>query len=196
MNLGGGYYSEDELHAAGFRHVGKNVKIHNRASLYVVENMSIGDNVRIDDFTVIIASGSVEIGSFVEICTHCFLGGTFGITIADFCTLAPGVKLFSASDDYSGNMLTNPTTPADLRGGTHGKVTLEKHVIIGAGSIVLPGCTVGIGSSIGALSLVKSSLAPWGIYAGIPVGRKAQRSKKVLELETIVAQRRLDGQKP
>jgi galactoside O-acetyltransferase len=100
----------------------------------------------------------------------------------DFSTLAPGVKLFSASDDYSGEKLTNPTVPIELTGGEKGKVILKKHVIIGANSIVLPGCVIGEGCSIGALSIVKTSLEPWGVYAGIPVRRIKARKRELLSL--------------
>jgi acetyltransferase-like isoleucine patch superfamily enzyme len=183
LNLGGAYFDEHELKGAGFKRLGKNVKVHNRASLYGVGNISLGDNVRIDDFAIIIATGGVSIGSYVQIANLCYLGGRHGIEIDDFSTLAPGVKLFSASDDYSGEKLTNPTVPIDLTGGEKGKVILKKHVIIGAGSVVLPNCVIGEGCSIGALSVVKKSLDPWGIYAGIPVRRIKDRKKELLSLE-------------
>ncbi len=189
MNFGGNYYTEDEIKNAGFKKIGNNVKIHSRASLYVIENISIGDNVRIDDFTVIIGTGGVEIGSHIQICTHCFLGGTHGITLKDFCTLAPGVKIFSASDDYSGTKMTNPTLPSNFHGGASGKVTLEKHVIIGTNSIVLPDCTIGEGVAVGALSLVKTNLLQWNIYAGVPARPIKERKKDLLLLEKAIFER-------
>ena len=190
MNLGGAYFNEDELKRAGFKRLGRNVKVHNRASLYGVENISIGDNVRIDDFAVIVATGGVTIGSYVQIANLCYLGGRYGIDIDDFSTLAPGVKLFSASDDYSGETLTNPTVPIHFTGGDKGKVVLKKHVIIGAGSIVLPNCVLGEGCSVGALSVVKKSLDPWGVYAGIPVRRIKERKRELLSLEReLIAER-------
>lgn len=183
MNLGGQYFTEDELRAAGFHKLGKNVKVHNRASIYGVENISIGDNVRIDDFAVIIATGGLEIGSYVQICNFCFLGAKHGIVLEDFVTLAPGVKMFTASDDYSGEKLANPTVPNKFTGGKSGQVEIKKYSIIGAGSVVLPGCILGEGVSIGALSLVKNNLEPWGIYAGIPVKRLKERKKDLLIME-------------
>jgi len=183
MNLGGTYFDEHELSSAGFRHLGKNVKVHNRASLYGVGNISLGDHVRIDDFAIIVATGLVTIGSYVQIANLCYLGGRHGIEIEDFSTLAPGVKLFSASDDYSGEKLTNPTVPIELTGGEKGKVVLKKHVIIGANSVVLPNCVIGEGCSIGALSVVKRNLEPWGVYAGIPVRRIKERKRTLLSLE-------------
>ena len=183
LNLGGKYFTDNELKRAGFRKLGKNVKIHNRSSIYGVENISIGNNVRIDDFVVIIATGNLEIESYVQVCNFCFLGAKHGITLGDFTTLAPGVKIFTSSDDYSGEKLTNPTVSNRFTGGDSGPVVIKKYTIIGAGSIILPNCIIEEGVSIGALSLVKRSLSSWGIYAGIPIRRLKNRKKELLKLE-------------
>lgn len=182
MKLGGEYLTEVNLKYAGFRRLGKNVRIHNRASIYGTENISIGDNVRIDDFVIIIATGQVEIGNHVSIPNFCYLGATYGVCLEDFVTLAPGVKIFTSSDDYSGERLTGPTVPREFTGGKAGKVTLGRYVIIGAGSVILPGCVIGEGCSVGALSLVVKDLEPWGVYAGIPVLRLKDRKRDLLAL--------------
>jgi galactoside O-acetyltransferase len=62
-------------------------------------------------------------------------------------------------------------------------VVLSKHVIIGSGSVILPGVHVGIGSSVGALSLVTKSLQEWGIYLGVPAKKIKNRGRNLLELE-------------
>lgn len=180
-HLGGYYYTEDDLKTLGFAHVGKNVKVHSRASLYGLENISLGDHVRIDDFTVIIATGKLTIGNYVSIPNFCFLGAKFGITIGSFVTLAPGVKIFSASDDYEGNFLAGVVVPALMTGGKHAPVIIEDHALLGTNSIILPGCTVATGCAIGALSLVKENLKPWGVYAGIPAVRKKNRKQDLLK---------------
>lgn len=186
-SLGGEYYTEAELQSLGFRSLGKDVKVHSRASLYGIENISLGNHVRIDDFVVIIATGDLDIGNHVSIHNFCFLGAKYGLILQDFVTLAPGVKIFTASDDYSGEMLTGPTLLQKFTGGKRGKVILEKHVIIGSGTVILPGCKIGEGCSIGALSLVKTDLISWGIYGGIPVSRLKERKKDLLLLENQVS---------
>lgn len=183
MDLGGRYLTARELKSAGFKRVGSHVHIHNRASIYGAENIQIGDHVRIDDFAVIVATGPLTIGSYVSIHNFCFLGSRYGIDLDDFVTLAPGVMLFSASDDYSGNHLAGPVVPRNLTGGDRGKIALKRHVLVGARSVILPGCTIGEGASIGTLSLVKNDLKAWGVYAGIPVRRMRNRSKRLLALE-------------
>ncbi len=147
MNLGETFYTEDDLKPFGFKHLGKNVRIKKNVGVFFTENVSIGDNVRIDDFTIIVAGvEGVKIGSHVHIASHCYLAGSHGIVMEDFSGLSPGIMIFSGSDDYSGVKLTNPTVPRMYIGGKGGTVVLQKHVIIGAGSIILPLCIIGTGS--------------------------------------------------
>ncbi len=117
-------------------------------------------------------------GSHVHISANCYISGSDGFVAEDFVTLAPGVLIFTSSDDYSGHKMTNVTLPREYTGGPAGQVTLGRHVIVGAGSVILPNVTVGIGSSVGALSLVKKTLAPWGVYAGNPIRRLKDRGRR------------------
>ena len=186
MHAGISFYSKKELKKFKFRSIGRNVFIKKNVSLYFVENISIGNNVRIDDNVIIVASkknSPVRIGNYIHIASNCYLAGSDGIEMMDFTTLAPGVLIFSGSDDYSGKKLTNPMVGNPYVGGKSGKVTLCKHVIIGAGSIVLPDVTIKQGSSVGALSLVNKDLNPWGVYSGIPAKKIKSRHKDLLKLE-------------
>jgi galactoside O-acetyltransferase len=186
MHIGSSFYSNKELKKFKFRSIGKNVLIKKTAGLYFIENISIGNNVRIDDNVIIVASkkkSPVKIGNYVHIASNCYLAGSDGIEMMDFTTLAPGVLIFSGSDDYSGKKLTNPMVGRPYIGGKSGKVTLGKHVIIGAGSIILPDVTIKQGSSVGALSLVSKDLKDWGVYFGIPVKKMKNRHKDILKLE-------------
>jgi len=131
----------------------------------------------------------LEIGSHVDITNFCYLGSKFGITLEDFTGLGQGAKILSASEDYTGEMLSNATIPPEFRGGSKGKVTIGRHSQIGAGSVVLPGCTIGTGSCVGAMSLVIEDLDPWGIYVGIPVRRLKDRKQDLLVLEQQLMKR-------
>jgi acetyltransferase-like isoleucine patch superfamily enzyme len=71
------------------------------------------------------------------------------------------------------------------------KVKLERHVIVGAGAIVMPGVTIKEGCSIGAMALVTKSTDPWGIYVGVPAERVKERKRDLLALEQMF----LDEQK-
>lgn len=186
MHIGTLFYSVKELKQFKFRSIGKNVLIKKNVGMFFIENISIGNNVRIDDNVIIVASkkgSSVKIGNNVHIASNCYLAGSHGIEMMDFTTLAPGVLIFSGSDDYSGKKLTNPTVGKPYTGGKSGKVILCKHVIIGANSVVLPNVKIKEGSSVGALSLVNKDLNSWGIYFGIPVKKIKSRYKNILKLE-------------
>ena len=175
------YLSEEQLNAMGFKNLGINVKISDKASIYNCEQITIGDHSRIDDFCVI--SGKVTIGQYCHITPMCLLaGGIPGIILHDFVTVAYGVKIFSQSDDYSGNTMTNSLIPTKYKNEYKAEVIVEKYSIIGANSTILPGVNVAEGSSIGAMTLILKSTAPWGIYLGIPGKRVKDRSREMLKL--------------
>ncbi len=165
----------------GFKRVGINVKISNKASIYDCHNIEIGDNSRLDDFCLL--SGRIVIGRYCHVTPMCLIaGGLPGVFMSDYCTLAYGSKIFSQSDDYSGNSLTNSLMPKMYKKEIFLPVNIGKLVIIGSGSTVLPGVNIEEGCAIGAMTLVNKSTTPWGIYAGIPAKRIKERSQKALEM--------------
>lgn len=108
------YYTEKQLNNLGFKSLGKNVKISDKASIYNCNQIEIGDNSRIDDFCVI--SGKIKIGRNVHITPTCLVaGGEKGIVFEDFTTIAYGVQVFTQSDDYSGETMTNSTVPKNYK---------------------------------------------------------------------------------
>ena len=176
------YYTEQELQKLGFKYIGVNVKVSDKASIYDYNHISIGDNSRIDDFCVI--SGKVRIGRNVHITPMCLIaGGDRGVVFKDFTTISYGVKIFTQSDDYSGATLTNSTIPKKYKKEYKKRVIIKKHSIVGAGSIIMPGVTLAKGSSIGAMSLVLRDTKPWHIYIGSPAIKLKPREKGLLSLE-------------
>ena len=180
-----GYYTELDLKDAGFKSLGENISIAKNCTFIGLPNISIEDNVRIDGYCSVIAAGSgyVNLGSYVHIGGYCALYGGSGIIMDDFSGLSQGVRIYSGTDDYSGEYLTNPTVPKKYTRVAQGEVVLRRHVIIGSGSVILPGITIGEGASVGALSLVNKSLDDWGVYFGAPAKRLRSRSKNLLKLE-------------
>lgn len=176
------YYSQEQLQQMGFKKLGRNVKISDKACIYNSDRIEIGENSRIDDFCVV--SGKITIGTHAYIGPFSLIaGGEKGLSIGDFATIAYHVQVFTQSDDYLGQTLTNPTIPSRYKMEKKEPVELGRHVIIGAGSIVLPGVVLAEGSSIGAMSLVTKSTAPWGVYFGVPARRVMERKRELLELE-------------
>ncbi len=178
------FLSAEQLKALGFKKLGINVKISDKASIYTPELIEIGDHSRIDDFCVI--SGRVVIGRNVHIAVFCNIaGGEPGVYMDDFSGLAYGCHVFTQSDDYSGGTLTNPTVPDRYKLETKKPVHLERHVIIGTCSVIVPGVTIAEGSSVGAMSLVTKSTETWSIYVGNPARRIKARKKDLLEKERL-----------
>ena len=173
------FLSQSQLNEIGFKFLGHNVKISDKCVIYNPELIEIGDNSRVDDFCVV--SGRVIIGKNVHITVYCNIaGGVPGVFIDDYSTVAYGCHIMSQSDDYTGETMTNSTIPKKYKSETYKCVSIGKHVIVGAGSIILPGCNIEEGCSVGAMSLINKSTYPWGIYFGVPAKRIKDRSKKLL----------------
>lgn len=183
------FVDPEELLGVGFANLGKNVQIQENVNIYGITNVSVVDNSRIDGFTNIIATGNVSIGSYVHIGSFCHLVGNAGLEIEDFAGLSQGVKIYTVSDDYSGEALTNPTVPADFLKVKRGRVTLGRHVIVGAGTIIMPGVTIGEGSAVGALSFVNRDVPPWEVHVGVPARRVRNRKTNLLTLEKELVRR-------
>lgn len=176
------YYTQSQLEKLGFKYIGKNVKISEKASIYNCDQIEVGDNSRIDDFCVV--SGNIRIGRNVHVTPMCLVaGGNKGIIFEDFTTIAYAVKIFTQSDDYSGKTMTNSTVPQKYKNEFMGEVVLKRYSIVGAGSIIMPGVILGEGTSIGAMSLVLNSTEPWSIYVGSPAKKIKDRLRDLLILE-------------
>ena len=173
------FLNKEELLKMGFASFGDNVFISRKASFYGADKMSIGDNVRIDDFCIL--SGSITLGCNIHISAYSALYGAYGIELKDYSGISPRCTLFSASDDFSGDSLIGPHVPKESQKIIGGKITLEKYTQLGANTIVLPNCTINEGSVTGAMTLVTRSLDAWRIYNGIPAKYLKERKKNLLK---------------
>lgn len=166
------------------KHRGNNVIIGKTVRIRYPELVVIGDNCIIDDFTYI--STQLELKSNVHISAGCkIIGGPkCKLTMLEFSTFSPNVVVAAGSDDYIGGIAT-PMVPENVKGDVqYGEVLIGKHCIVGAGSVILPNVTFGEGSAVGALSLAKSNLEPWCLYAGVPAKKIKKRNKaQILEFE-------------
>lgn len=173
----------------GFARIGTDVRISKKASIYNPGRISIGSHVRIDDFCVLSAGdGGIEIGDYVHVAVFCLLIGAGKITVREFSNFSSRVSIYSSNDDYSGQHLTNPMVPGQFTGVTRKDVIIDRHAIIGSGSVVLPGVHLEEGTAVGALSLVKQTCKTFGIYAGVPARRIGERKRDLLDLERLFRQ--------
>jgi len=177
------WYDEDELRGLGLAAVGRGVRISRKASLHGLAGITIGDHARIDDFCVISAgAGGIRIGRHVHVAVYCCLIGQGRIELDDYSGLSSRVTVYSSNDDYSGEHMSNPTVPPAFTNVTHAPVRIGRHVIVGSGSVILPGCTLHEGSGVGALSLIRADCEPFGMYFGAPARRIGHRAQTMVEL--------------
>ena len=176
------FYSEEELKGLGLKKYGSNVLISRYARFYAADRISIGDNVRIDDFCIL--SGHIEIGSYVHIAAYTALyGGQDGVFVDDFVGISSHVSIYSVSDDYTGETMSNPMVSEKYKHVTSRPVHIGRHVLFGSTCVVLPGADIAEGCSISSFAFINKPTEPWGIYAGIPAKRLKERKKDLLELE-------------
>ena len=177
------FYEADELEALGLKRVGREVKISRKASIYGAHRIEIGDHSRIDDFCILSAGdgAAFRIGVRVHVACYTSLIGRADITLDDFSNLSSRVSLYSSSDDFSGAWMTNPTVPEAVTNVQSAPVIVARHVVVGSGSVILPGAHIAEGCAIGALSLVNASTEPFGIYAGVPARRLKDRARDLLD---------------
>jgi galactoside O-acetyltransferase len=144
--------------------------IHRTVQFFNPEAISIGDNVRIDCFSLISAGAKgVEIGSHVHIGAGCYLfGGGGRLLLDDFSGTSPRVSLFTASDDFVEGYLRGPRVPAKYRKVREGDVILKFNAGVATGSVVLPGVSIGVNACVGAMTVVSRDIPDNGLFAGSP----------------------------
>lgn len=174
------FYSEQELSELGFKSVGKNVRISRNARFYGIGNISIADNVRIDDFCIL--SGKITIGSNIHIGAYVALYGSCGIVLEDYTGISSRTTIYSAMDDFGGDYLVGPIHKQAQTNVEGAEVILRKYSQVCAHCLVFPGVEIGEGAVIGACSMVRYSVDGWGIYIGTPVRLLKQRNRNLVDI--------------
>jgi acetyltransferase-like isoleucine patch superfamily enzyme len=183
-------YTGSELEQVGIR-VGANSSIHKSVLFFNPDKIVIGHHVRIDCFSVLSAGEEgIMIGRNVHVAASSLVFGAGGqVVLSDFSALSARVTLFTTTDDYSEGYLTNPTVPERYKKVRRGPIVLERHALIGAASVVLPGVTLARGCTVGAMSLVHQNVGEYEVVFGIPfrvIGRRDPN--KLQELENAYLQ--------
>lgn len=176
------FLSREELKEIGFNRIGKNPRVSRDARFYGADKITLGDDVRIDDFCIL--SGNVTLGNYVHIASSCNVYGKGGVILEDFSGISSKVCVYSANDYFLGEAMISTTLGEENMKQEIGPVIIRKHVIIGSGCVVLPFVEVEIGAVVGALSLVKGIIKEWSVYAGTPAKFiKKRESENILRLE-------------
>lgn len=181
------FLTNSELRKIGFKKYGTNVLISSKASIYGAELISIGNNVRIDDFCVLSGKNSfgnnIHIGAGSMIYSSSEKNDNISVEFNDFSGVSSRCAIYAISDDYSGLTMSNPMVPDKYKGVIKKNVNIGKHCIVGTGSTILPGANLDEGVVVGAMSLVAHPTKPWKIYFGVPARAVQERKKDLLDLE-------------
>ncbi len=175
------FYSPDELQKIGFASLGSDVKIDRMVMIYGAERMHLGDNVRIDAFSILSATGFKIVfagHSHIGAGTYVFANGG-DVRFDLFSTASPGCRIFTASDDFSVGMLRVPQLDAAYRQVKQGPVWFRENAGIGSNVVVLPGCTLGINATAGANMVVRNSIPDHCLAYGLSPLKLRQKDPEV-----------------
>lgn len=136
----------------------------------------VGPGSYIDAFVKIKAAGGtgdIVIGEQSFINSGCVLYVGNGITIGGNVSIAANCVLAPTNHEFA-----DASVPHQRQGfrPSKGGIQIEDDVWIGAGTVILDGSIVKVGAIVGAMSLVRESTEPFGIYAGNPLIQIGKRS--------------------
>jgi len=138
----------------------------------------IGDGVVIDSFVRIKpvgGIGDIEIGDESHINSGTVIFSGNGVKIGKGVLIAPGCVLAPTNHEYQDR---NKTIIEQRFAPSKGGIVIEDDVWIGANCTVLDGAIIGKGAVVGAQSLVRGKLRPYGIYVGSPAQQIGERRSK------------------
>lgn len=166
---------------------GENVIIGKTVRIRSPEKVSIGDNTIIDDFTYI--SGSLDLGEYTHIASGVSIQGSKNkISIGDFTGISSGVRIYAGSSNYVEAGLDLPTIPEKHSwNGIYEDCFIDHFCVIGANSVILPGCKIPKGLTVAANLVVrkKLNLSPWHVL--LDQNGKMIKRKKIQELHKRVS---------
>jgi maltose O-acetyltransferase len=132
----------------------------------------VGDGVWIEPPFFCDYGAHVHIGARSFVNVNCVFLDSAEIRIGEDVLIGPGVQLLTVSHPLRATERVVPTSADDAATApyrTHARpITIGDRVWLGAGSIVLPGVTIGAGTTIGAASLVTADIPPNCLAFGQP----------------------------
>ncbi len=135
-----------------FKHFGRNAELRPFVFAGGCSNISIGDNVVVRPNTILFAHSVSE------------YNGRGSITIEDNVLFGPSIQMFTGKHVFS-----DPTMPIIDQGVEEPKdIVIKKGSWIGAGTIILPGVTIGENAVVGAGSVVTKDVPARTLSAGVP----------------------------
>ena len=139
--------------------------------------IEIGARTQVDSFVKIKpagGSGEVVIGADCAINSGTVIYTGNGVRIGDAVLIAANCTLAPTNHEIADRTRRiRDQGFMESRGG----IVIEDDVWLGAGVVVLDGAVIGQGCVVAAGSVVRGRLEPYGVYAGNPVRRIAERGR-------------------
>lgn len=134
-------------------------------------NPNVPDSTKIWQFCVVFPD--CKIGEHCNICANVLIEND--VVIGDFVTIKCGVQIWDGIELEDHVMVgSNVSFTNDMYPRSHNKewklmrTKVCKGASIGAGSVILPGLTIGAGAMIGAGSVVTKDVPPGELWLGNP----------------------------
>ncbi len=147
--------------------VGEGVRIGKRVHVDLGRGarLIIGDGVKIDTgcFITVGAGSSLSIGRETYIFHNTDISSLGDTEIGSFCSIAPYVTIIDSDHCYD-----DPGRPVRFQGGTVRKIVVGDEVWIGTRSVILSGVTLGKHAVIAAGSVVTKDVPGYTLAGGVP----------------------------
>ena len=200
-NLGGalGYVVRKTLARVLFRSVGRGLILGRGLIIRHPGQIDFGDNVAVDDYAYIDASGSGDIGvqlrDGVVLSRNCAIQGKNGYIVfeervdvgcncvfASVAGITIGASTIIAGNCYlgGGRYHHDQLEPAIMDQGVYsrGEIVVGEKSWIGAGAVILDGVKLGKGVIVGAGSVVTHDFPDYAVIAGVPAKIIRMREEK------------------
>jgi acetyltransferase-like isoleucine patch superfamily enzyme len=136
-----------------------------QCSIQLSDKISFGRGTVVKPYVVIVNhSGRIAIGANCAISSFNHIStGDQDLIIGDNVRIAANVTILGADR----NVRRRDALIVE-QGRTHKPTRIGDDVLIGAGAVILPGCTIETGAVIGAGSVVNRDVAAYAIVGGVP----------------------------
>lgn len=153
------------IYKARFSASGKNVTFYPTNSIFIYENISMGNDVYIGQRAMFMSSiAKISIGNKV------LFGPNVTIRGGNHVYYIPGRFIYDIGDHEKGI-------------DDDQDVIIQDDVWIGTNVTILKGVTIGRGSVVAAGAVVTNDVAPYSIAGGIPAKRIANRFKSINDVK-------------
>jgi acetyltransferase-like isoleucine patch superfamily enzyme len=126
---------------------------------------------RVSSSAVVLSPERLSIGDHVWVWHYTIIDATEGIEIGEGAQIGAWVGIFTHGSENAVRLLGPRFVHipnSDRRGYTRGAVRIGEYSFVGAGSIVLPGVTVGKGCLVATGALVNRDLPDYAVARGMP----------------------------